>query len=109
MAKLTPEENRIVELINRIAKARETSNRERNMPEFIESEHAEDQSYAEKALKSFRAGEVAKTKALFWAANAYFERSRRDEKETGGGRVPRPTLLPQPPQPDAFRAPRAPP
>ena len=50
-------------------------------PEFIDSEHAEAQSYAEKALKSLRAGEISKTKTLFWAANAYQERAQRDLKE----------------------------
>ena len=82
VAKLTPEENRIIELIGRIAAARESLKKERELPGFLESEHAEAHTYAEKALKSFRAGEIRKTKALFWAANAYFERAQRDEKET---------------------------
>ena len=81
VAKLTPGENRIIELINQITSTRETLKRRRDLPEFIESEHAEAQSYAEKALKSFRAGEIRKTKALFWAANAYHERAQRDAKE----------------------------
>ena len=81
VAKLTPEENRIIELINQITTTRETLKRQRDLPEFIESEHAEAQSYAEKALKSFRAGEIKKTKVLFWAANAYRERGQRDAKE----------------------------
>src|SRR2546421_3265264 len=81
VAKLTPEENRIIELINQITTTRETLKKQRILPEFIESEHAEAQSYAEKALKSFRAGEIRKTKALFWAANAYHERAQRDAKE----------------------------
>jgi predicted metal-dependent hydrolase len=54
---------------------------QRDLPQFIESEHAEAQSYAEKALKSFRSGEIRKTKALFWAANAYLERAQRDANE----------------------------
>jgi hypothetical protein len=45
------------------------------------SEHVEAQSYAERALKSFRAGEIRKTKALFWAANSYNNRAQRDAKE----------------------------
>src|SRR6266446_5022040 len=57
VAKLTPEENRIIELINQISSARETLKKQRDLPEFIESEHAEAQSYAENALRSFRAGE----------------------------------------------------
>src|ERR1051325_1496640 len=81
VAKLTPEEHRIIELINEITTIREALKRQRDLPEFIYSEHAEAQSYAEKALKSFRAGEIRKTKALFWAANAYHERAQRDAKE----------------------------
>src|SRR5258706_11962287 len=81
VAKLTPEENRIIELINQITTTRETLKRQRDLPAFIESEHAEAQSYAEKALKSFRAGEIRETKVLFWAANTYQERAQRDAKE----------------------------
>src|SRR5579859_7024029 len=81
VAKLTPEENRIIELINQIAATRETLNKQRDLPGFIESEYAEAQSYAEKALKSFRAGNIRKTKALFWAANAWQERARHDASE----------------------------
>ncbi len=81
VAKLSPEENRIIDLINQITTTRETVKRQRDLPEFVESEHAEAQSYAERALKSFRAGEIRKTKALFWAANAYHDRAQRDAKE----------------------------
>nr|AUN35894.1 hypothetical protein [uncultured bacterium] len=81
VAKLTPEENRIIELINQITTTREALKRQPDLPGFIESEHAEAQSYAEKALKSFRAGKIQKTKALFWAANAYHDRAQRDAKE----------------------------
>src|SRR5947209_9192307 len=81
VAKISPEENRIIELINRITNGRETLKRQRDLPEFIQGEYAEAQSYAEKALKSFRAGDVRKTKALFWAANAYHDRAQRDAKE----------------------------
>lgn len=81
VAKLTPEENRIIELINHIAKTREAVKKERGLPEYVDSEHAEAEAYAEKALRSLRAGEIRKTKALYWAANAYYERARRDAKE----------------------------
>jgi hypothetical protein len=56
--KLSPEENRIIDLINQITSTREVLKRRSFVPEFIESEHAEAQSYAEKALKSFRAGDA---------------------------------------------------
>jgi hypothetical protein len=80
-AKLTPEENRLIELINRIAATRETLKRQQDLPAFLQSEYAEAQAYAEKALQSFRAGEIGKTKALYWAANAYHEKAQRDAKE----------------------------
>jgi hypothetical protein len=80
VARLTPEENRIIKLINEIAMAREALT-EGGLPEFIAGEYAEAQSYAEKALKSFRASEIARTKALFWAANAYYERAKSDANE----------------------------
>jgi hypothetical protein len=80
LAKVTPEENRIIDLINQITTAREVVKRQHDLPEFIDSEHAEAQSYAERALKSFRAGEIRKTKALFWAANTYHERAQLDTK-----------------------------
>jgi hypothetical protein len=81
VAKLSPEENRIIELINQISATREALKREGNLPGFIDGEDAEAQSYAERALKSFRAGEIKKTKALFWAANPYHDRAQRDAKE----------------------------
>ncbi len=80
VAKLTPEETRIIELINEIVIAREAL-RERGLPEFIAAEYAEAQAYAEKALKSFRGSEISKTKALFWAANAYYDRAKSDANE----------------------------
>ena len=81
VAKLSPEESRIIDLINQITTARETVKRHRDLPDFIESEHAEAQSYAERALKSFRAGQIRKTKALFWAANAYHDKAQRDAQQ----------------------------
>src|SRR4030081_404913 len=53
VAKLTPEENRIIELINQITTTREALKNERDLPGFIEGEYAEAQTYAEKALKGF--------------------------------------------------------
>ncbi len=89
VARLTPEENTIIELINQITATREVVKQQRNLPEFIECEHAEAQAFAEKALKSFRAGEIRKTKAMFWAANTYYEWAQRDAKVVGGlnGRI----------------------
>jgi hypothetical protein len=81
VARLTPEESRIVDLLNQIITAREALKGQRDLPEFIDVEFAEAQSYAEKALKSFRGRHIQKTKALFWAANAYRDRAQRDANE----------------------------
>jgi hypothetical protein len=80
VARLTPEENRIIELINEIVTARDAL-RKRGLPEFIAGEFAEAQEYAERALKSLRASEISRTKALFWAANAYYDRAKSDANE----------------------------
>src|SRR5437660_11296843 len=77
VAKLTPEENRIIELINQITATRETLKKKRDLPQFIDSECAEAQAHAERALKSLRAGEIRSPKAFFWAANTYYERGQR--------------------------------
>src|SRR5579859_3924445 len=61
VAKLTPEESRIIEFVNEIVIAREGL-RERSLPGFIDGEYAEAQEYGEKALKSLRASEISRTK-----------------------------------------------
>ena len=81
VAKLTPEEHRIVALINHITAARETLKKEMDLPAFLDGEHAESQSYAEKALKAFGSGDIRKTKTFFWAANTYYERAQRNTRE----------------------------
>ena len=88
-AKLTPEESRIVELTNRIAKKREEVKKDRALPGFVEGIYAEAESYAERALKSLRAGKIRNTKALYYAANAYYDRAERDARETRelGGKI----------------------
>ena len=52
VAKLTPEENRIIELINEIVMAREAL-RERSLPEFIDGEYAEAQATRRKLSRAF--------------------------------------------------------
>lgn len=81
VAKLSPEESRIVNLINRVSHTRQALRGERDLPEFIDKEYAEAQTFAERALMSYRAGEIRKTKALFWAAHAYHDRAESDVKE----------------------------
>src|SRR5436305_14950070 len=61
VAKLTPEEHRIIELINQITTISEALKRQRDQPEFVDSEHAEAQSNTEKALKSPLAGDTRKS------------------------------------------------
>src|SRR5437016_4310256 len=81
VATLTPEESRIVELINQITRRREAVTRERGLPRFLEGEYAEAEAYAEKSLKSLRAGEIRNAKTLYWAANTFYERAERDLKD----------------------------
>jgi hypothetical protein len=82
VAKLTPEESRIIELINQIAARREAVKKERGLPAFLEGVYTEAEQYAAQSLKSLRAGDIRKTKALYWASNAYYELAERDVKQT---------------------------
>jgi hypothetical protein len=63
------EEGRIVELLNEVSHARNTANKERNLPMFIDAECAEAEACGNKALKSFQRRDVRKTKVLFYAAS----------------------------------------
>jgi hypothetical protein len=82
VAKVTPEDHKITELVNQIMGKREAVRKERGVPEFIEGEYAEAEAYGEKALKSLRAGEIRSAKIFFYAANAYHEWAERDLKRT---------------------------
>jgi hypothetical protein len=81
VASLTPEEGRILALASEISRARELASTERTLPGFIDAEYAEAEAYSSKALKSFQRGDVRKTKVLFYAANTYWEKAQRDEKQ----------------------------
>ena len=81
VAKLSPEEHRIIALINHITAARESSKKNGDLPVFLDGEYAEAQSYCEKALKALRSGDIKSTKTLFWAANTYYERAQRNTRE----------------------------
>jgi hypothetical protein len=76
VAKLTPEESRIIELINQLAEKRDAVSQEYVQP------YAQAEAYAEKALKSVRAGEIRNAKIFFHAANTYHEWAERDAKQT---------------------------
>ena len=52
VAKLTPEERSIIDLINQMSRKRDALKRERSLPEFVDAEYAEAEACAEKALKS---------------------------------------------------------
>jgi hypothetical protein len=80
VGKLTPDE-RIAELMNQTTRKRDALKKERGLPQFIDGIYAEAESYAKKALKSLRAGEVRKAKALYYVANFYHERAERDAKD----------------------------
>jgi len=81
VARLTPEEGRIVELLNEIALARDTASKNRNLPKFIDAEYAEAEAFGTKALKSFQRGDIRKTKTLFYAATTYRDKADRDVTE----------------------------
>ena len=81
VASLTPEESRIVELLNEIGRARDAVKKERNLPVFIDAEYAEAEACGNKALKSFQRGQIRKTKVLFYAASTYRDKAERDLKE----------------------------
>lgn len=81
VANLRPEEGRIVGLLNEITRARDVASKQRNLPDFIDAEYAEAETYATKALKSLQRGEIRKTKVSFYAANSYREKADRDLRE----------------------------
>ncbi len=82
VAKLTPEEHRIVELMSQITEKRDAVKNDPNLPRFLEGEYAEAEAYAGKALTSLRASEIKNAKILFHAANIYHQWAERDLKKT---------------------------
>src|SRR4051794_28642624 len=81
VAVLTPEEGRIVELMNEISRAREVASKARNLPQFIDAEFEAAEEHCKKALKSFQRGDIRKTKVFFYAASTYRNKAERDLKE----------------------------
>jgi len=81
VAKLTPEEGRIIELINQITRKREAVRKEHDLPEFIDSEFGEAVANAEESLRSVRAGDVRSAKTSYYVANAYLEWAEHDLKQ----------------------------
>jgi hypothetical protein len=81
VARLTPEENTIIELINRISKTRESVKKEGNLSDFVDGLYAHAEISASKALKSVRAHKIRETKTFYWEANWYYEKAQRDVKE----------------------------
>jgi hypothetical protein len=81
VAGLTPEEGRIVELMNAIIRAREAACKARNLPQFIDAEYEAAEEHCKKALKSFQRGDIRKTKVFFYAASTYRNKAERDVKE----------------------------
>lgn len=51
------------------------------MPAFIDAEYGEAEAFSTKALKSFKRGDIRKTKVLFYAASTYREKAQRDQEE----------------------------
>ena len=81
VAGLTPEEDRIVELMNEISRARDAARKTRNLPQFIDAEYEEAEEHCKRALKSFQRGDIRKTKVFFYAASTYRNKAERDLKE----------------------------
>jgi hypothetical protein len=81
VANLTPQEGRLIALLNQIKENRENAKKGRALPQFIDGEFAEAEAYTDKAMKSFRRGEIRKTKAFFYAANIYRDKAERDIKD----------------------------
>jgi hypothetical protein len=81
VANLTPEEGRIIALLDQIRSKRDELKKDRSLPGFIDGEYVESEAYAEKALKTFRRGEIRKTKVFFYAANIYRDKADRDFSE----------------------------
>lgn len=81
MANLTPEEGRLIALLNQIRENRETAKKDRALPTFIDSQFAEAEVYADKAIKSFQRGQIRKAKVFFYAANTYRDKAERDIKD----------------------------
>jgi hypothetical protein len=82
VAKLTPDERRIMALMNQITRKREAVKKDPGVPGFVDGEYAEAEAHAEKALKSLRAGEIRNAKTFFYAANLYHDWAERDVKHT---------------------------
>lgn len=82
VANVTPEEGRLVALLNQITQKREAAMKDRALPQFIDSELAEAEAYADKALKSFQRREIRKAKVFFYAANVFRDKAERDIKDS---------------------------
>ena len=81
IAKVTPEENRILDLVNLLAQKRDALQKDRIAPAFLDGEFAEAAAFAERALKSLRAREVRKAKTFFYAANRYHEQAEQHREQ----------------------------
>ncbi len=81
IAHLTPEETRIISVIEQISKMRETVRADSQQPNFIDGVYAEAQGHAEKAIKLLRGSQIRDAKISFWMANAYLDLAERNVKE----------------------------
>lgn len=88
--KLTPEESRILELRERIARGRDIAASEEAL-RFLGSFYDEAEAYATKSLRFLRSGAIAAAKGAFWSANKCYGLAEHDavevrelHKEVGG-------------------------
>ena len=81
VANLTPEEGRLIGLLNQIKETREAAKKDRVLPQFIDGVFSEAEDYADKARKSFQRGDIRKAKVFFYAANLYRDKAERDIRD----------------------------
>ena len=80
VGRVTPDQ-RMTDLVQQIRRKRETLKAERGAPQFLDVVYEESEDYARKALKSLRAGEIKKAKALYYAATVYHELAEHNRRE----------------------------
>ena len=81
LANLTPEEGKILALLDQIRINREQTKKDSTLPAFIEGEWAEAEVHAQKALKSLQSRNIRETKVFFYAANNFRDKAERDTRE----------------------------
>jgi hypothetical protein len=77
----TPEERRMVDVIEQLTHKRDALAKEADLPAFLRSEYTQAIEHAEQALDRLRAGRIKEAKIHFFAANSYQTWAERDVKQ----------------------------